>query len=98
MESESTSNADKKCDSSNVDACISIPPAPKRWKSIVSSFEEISAFSERGNKILRFNNALIYLMCKNNQPFTVVENEGFRRLIKVLASHYKLPSKTTLTR
>ncbi|KAF2899429.1 hypothetical protein ILUMI_06747 [Ignelater luminosus] len=32
------------------------------------------------------------------QPFTIVENEGFRNLIKVIAPHYKLPSKTTLTR
>ncbi|CAB3251490.1 unnamed protein product [Arctia plantaginis] len=40
----------------------------------------------------------MYMICKDNQPFTIVENEGFRHLIKVLAPHYKLPSKTTLTR
>ncbi|XP_046735009.1 E3 SUMO-protein ligase ZBED1-like [Diprion similis] len=63
MEMESTSDADKKCDSSKDDVCVSIPPAPK-----------------------------------HNQPFTIVENEGFRSLIKVLAPHYELPSETTLTR
>ncbi|CAG4981292.1 unnamed protein product [Parnassius apollo] len=56
------------------------------------------AFSERGDKTLRINNALIYMICKDNQPFTIVENEGFRHFIKVLAPHYKLRSKTTLTR
>lgn len=94
----STSDADKKRDSSKDDVCVSIPPAPKRQKSIVSSFEEIYAFSEKGNKTLRINNAVIYMICKENQPFTIVENEGFHNLIKVLAPHYKLPSKTTLTR
>ncbi|XP_022823347.1 zinc finger BED domain-containing protein 1-like [Spodoptera litura] len=98
MTMELTSNAEKKCDSSKDDVCVSIPPAPKRQKSIVTSFQDIYAFSERGDKTLRINNALIYMICKDNQPFTIVENEGFASLIKVLAPHYKLPSKTTLTR
>ncbi|KAF2889618.1 hypothetical protein ILUMI_16555, partial [Ignelater luminosus] len=67
-------------------------------RSIMSSFEEIYAFSASGNKALKINSALIYMICKDNQPFTIVENEGFRNLIKVIAPHYKLPSKTTLTR
>ncbi|XP_046975191.1 E3 SUMO-protein ligase ZBED1-like [Vanessa cardui] len=98
MEMELTSNAEKKCDPSKDDVCVSIPPAPKRQKSIVTSFQDIYAFSESGDKTLRINNALIYMICKDNQPFTIVENEGFASLIKVLAPHYKLPSKTTLTR
>ncbi|XP_074115784.1 E3 SUMO-protein ligase ZBED1-like [Cotesia typhae] len=98
MTIELTSNAEKKCDSLKDDVCVSIPPAPKRQKSIVTSFQDIYAFSERGDKTLRINNALIYMICKDNQPFTIVENEGFASLIKVLAPHYKLPSKTTLTR
>ncbi|KAF2880126.1 hypothetical protein ILUMI_26046 [Ignelater luminosus] len=64
----------------------------------MSSFEEIYAFSASGNKALIINSALIYMICKDNQPLTIVENEGFRNLIKVIAPHYKLPSKTTLTR
>ncbi|XP_072939812.1 E3 SUMO-protein ligase ZBED1-like [Epargyreus clarus] len=70
----------------------------KRQKSIHESFENISAYSESGNKTLKVNNALIYMICKDNQPFTIVENDGFRNLMKVTAPHYKLPSKTTLTR
>lgn len=64
---------------------------------IYESFENISAYSERGNKTLKVNNALIYMICKDNQPFTIVENDSFRNLMKVTASHYKLPSKTTLS-
>ncbi|KAH9634429.1 hypothetical protein HF086_008263 [Spodoptera exigua] len=75
-----------------------VPPPLKRQKSIHESFENISAYSESGNKTLKVNNALIYMICKDNQPFTIVENDGFRNLMKVTAPHYKLPSKTTLSR
>lgn len=85
-------------DSSKDDEYVPVPPAPKRQKSILSSFEEINAISASGHKSLKINNALIYMICKDNQPFTIVENEGFRNLIKVIAPHYKLPNKTTLTR
>lgn len=85
-------------DSSKDDEYVPVPPAPKRQKSILSSFEEINVFSASGHKSLKINNALFYMVCKDNQPFTIVENEGFRNLIKVIAPHYKLPNKTTLTR
>lgn len=74
------------------------PPALKRQKSITSSFEEIYSYSASGDRTLKINNAIIYMICKDNQPFTIVENEGFCNLIKVLVPHYKLPNKTTLTR
>ncbi|KAF2897468.1 hypothetical protein ILUMI_08708 [Ignelater luminosus] len=88
-------DADKISDSFKDEGNVPVPPAPKRQKSIMSSFEEIYA---SGNKALKIYSALIYMICKDNQPFTIVENEGVRNLIKVIAPHYKLPSKTTLTR
>lgn len=94
---ELTKDIDKISDCSK-DEEVPVPPAPKRQKSIISSFQEIHAFSAGGDKTLKINNALIYMICKDNQPFTIVENEGFRNLIKVVAPHYKLPNKTTLTR
>lgn len=30
------------------------------------------------------------------QPYSVIENEGFKQLVKVLDPKYVLPSKTTL--
>ncbi|KAF2884629.1 hypothetical protein ILUMI_21537 [Ignelater luminosus] len=98
MELTEEADADKISDSFKDEGNIPVPPAPKRQKSIMSSFEEIYAFSASGNKALKVNSALIYMICKDNQPFTIVENEGFRNLIKVIAPHYKLPCKTTLTR
>ncbi|KAF2891476.1 hypothetical protein ILUMI_14697 [Ignelater luminosus] len=98
MELTEEADADKIPDSFKDEGNVPVHTAPKRQKSIMSSFEEIYAFSASDNKALKINSALIYMICKNNQPFTIVENEGFRNLIKVIAPHYKLPSKTTLTR
>ncbi|KAF2892451.1 hypothetical protein ILUMI_13722, partial [Ignelater luminosus] len=98
MELTEEADADKISDSFKDEGNVPVPPAPKRQKSIMSSFEQIYAFSASGNKALKINSALVYMICKDNQPFTIVENEGFRNLIKVIAPHYKLPSKTTLTR
>ncbi|KAF2890155.1 hypothetical protein ILUMI_16018 [Ignelater luminosus] len=93
MELTEKADADEISDSFKDEGNVPVPPAPKRQKSIMSSFEEIYAFSASDNKALKINSALIYMICKDNQPFTIVENEGFRNLIKVITPHYKLPVK-----
>lgn len=64
-----------------------VSPPLKRQKSIDESLQNISAYTESGNKTLKVNNALIYMICKDNQPFTIVENDGFRNLMKITAPH-----------
>ncbi|KAF2882058.1 hypothetical protein ILUMI_24106 [Ignelater luminosus] len=78
MELTEEADADKISNSFKDEENVPVPPAPKRQKSIMSSFEEIYAFSASGNKALKINSALIYMI--------------------FIAPHYKLPSKTTLTR
>lgn len=70
----------------------------KRQKTIKSSFQEISSYSESGTKTRKLNNCLLYMICKDHQPFSIVENEGFKNLMKAVAPQYKLPSRTTLRR
>lgn len=70
----------------------------KRQKSIKSSFQEISSYSDSGTKTRKLNNCLLYMICKDHQPFSIVENEGFKNLMKAVAPQYKLPSRTTLRR
>lgn len=70
----------------------------KRQKSIKSSFQEISSYSESGTKTRKLNNCLLYMICKDHQPFSIVENEGFKNLMKAVAPQYKLPSRTSLRR
>lgn len=38
------------------------------------------------------------MICKDHQPFSIVENEGFRNLMKAVAPQYKIPSRTSLRR
>lgn len=70
----------------------------KRQRSIESSFGEIYAYTSTGDKTKRINNAIMFMICKDNQPFLLVENEGFKNLLKVTAPHYKIPSRSTVTR
>lgn len=70
----------------------------KRQKSITSSFKEISSYSESGTKTRKLNNCLLYMICKDHQPFSIVENEGFKNLMKAVVPQYKIPSRTSLRR
>lgn len=36
------------------------------------------------------------MICKDFQPFSVVEDDGFKNFIKLLDPRYNLPSRTTL--
>lgn len=75
------------------------PKRPKIQKSIKNSFEEIISYtSTTGEKARKINNAILFMICRDNQPFSVVENEGFQNLLKVTANHYKMPSRSTVTR
>ncbi|CAB3249482.1 unnamed protein product [Arctia plantaginis] len=70
----------------------------KRQKTIHAAFKDISSYSESGPKTRKLNNCLLFMICKDHQPFSIVENEGFRSLMKTVAPQYKLPSRTTLRR
>ncbi|CAG4980997.1 unnamed protein product [Parnassius apollo] len=62
------------------------------------SFRNVIEFAENGAKGIRLTNALLYMICKDSQPFQIVENEGFLNLMKIAAPLYKLPSRHTLKR
>ncbi|CAH1106941.1 unnamed protein product [Psylliodes chrysocephalus] len=70
----------------------------KRQKPIISAFEEMYSFTPTGNKTKRINNSILYMICKDNQPFSIVDNEGFRHLLKVDAPQYKIPSRSSFIR
>lgn len=66
--------------------------------TLKSSFRSISEFGETGAKGIRITNAILYMMCKDAQPFQIVENKGFLNLMKVAAPLYKVPSRFTFKR
>jgi len=40
--------------------------------------------------------ALVLMVCKDFQPFSIVEGTGFKNLVKILDPRYELPSRTKL--
>jgi hAT family C-terminal dimerisation region len=54
-------------------------------------------FTEGGQRDVEISYALQYFIVADNMPFNVVNNRGFRRLVKTLAPLYKLPARSTIT-
>ena len=42
--------------------------------------------------------AIAYMICKDYQPFSIVEDEGFRYYSRLMNPSYSLPSRSTVTR
>lgn len=49
-----------------------------------------------GSKSGEITNALVYYITKDNQPFSTVENCGFKHFMKVICPLYKVPSRNTM--
>ncbi|XP_037823636.1 E3 SUMO-protein ligase ZBED1-like [Lucilia sericata] len=84
------------CIEVNDDTTTELVPL-KRQRSIQKSFEDIASYSD-GDKARKINNAIVYMICKDYHAFSLVENEGFKHLIKVLSPHFKVPCRGTVTR
>lgn len=71
---------------------------PKRQKiGIEASFSKIFEFGSGGSKNKQITDAIAELIYRDNLPFSVVEGEGFGKLIKLLAPLYKIPCRKTIT-
>lgn len=66
--------------------------------TVSSSFNKISQYAYMGSKGIQLTNSILYMICKDSQPFQIVENEGFLNLMKVACPLYKVPSRFTLKR
>lgn len=66
--------------------------------TLSSNFSKISQYAEMGSKGIHLTNSILYMICKDSQPFQMVENEGFLNLMKVACPLYKVPSRFTLKR
>lgn len=70
-----------------------IPPKPKQTK--------ISSFSVRPASISRtkhLNEKVLDMIIRDLQPFSVVEDAGFKDLVAALDPSYQVPSRTTFSR
>ncbi|XP_072375545.1 uncharacterized protein [Diabrotica undecimpunctata] len=73
-------------------------PTPyKRQKTIVESVKRLKSYSESGTKYLKITNSILYMICRDYQPISIVDNERFQNLIKQLSGGlYKIPSRKTI--
>ncbi|KAG8172932.1 hypothetical protein JTE90_022839 [Oedothorax gibbosus] len=53
--------------------------------------------SSGGKRSTDLNDALIYMICKDNLPHSMVEKEGFSHFARVAVPLYKVPSRKTVT-
>ncbi|XP_025192186.1 zinc finger BED domain-containing protein 6-like [Melanaphis sacchari] len=49
-----------------------------------------------GQKHIKITEAIVYFICKDNQPFSVVDDIGFKKLMKEVAPLYKVPTRNTI--
>ncbi|CAD7093244.1 unnamed protein product [Hermetia illucens] len=74
--------------------CISVSNY-KQYGSLNQSFANISSFQEGGNKNSKITDGILFMICRDSEPISVVENEGFQYLMKLVAPLYKIPSRRT---
>lgn len=70
----------------------------KRQKTIGESFALMSSYQEGGQKSEKIIHSLMYIVCKDNQPLSIVEDKGFRHLMHTVSPNFKIPSRRDLSR
>ncbi|KAK2575313.1 hypothetical protein KPH14_008161 [Odynerus spinipes] len=61
------------------------------------AFFNQKSFQDGGSKASDLTNRLLFMIVKDNMPFQIVENEGFKAYTKGLCPLFKLPSRKTVT-
>lgn len=64
----------------------------KTFSPIVKSFQKVNEFVEGGPRYSVIVSHIIYFICKDNRPFSVIEGKGFKRLMKLLAPSFRIPA------
>ncbi|XP_075162796.1 E3 SUMO-protein ligase ZBED1-like [Haematobia irritans] len=67
-----------------------------RQQSLENCFNTISSFKDGGHTFNRITTAILYMICRDSQPISIVDDDGFKYLLKVTAPMYKVPSRRTI--
>ncbi|XP_043867502.1 E3 SUMO-protein ligase ZBED1-like [Drosophila mojavensis] len=73
---------------------LTISELPKETGSILSFIDK--KYEPSSNRKKALDSALMYYISSDMRPFSVVENKGFRHLVKALDPRYELPSRSKL--
>ncbi|XP_051811092.1 zinc finger BED domain-containing protein 4-like [Acanthochromis polyacanthus] len=68
-------------------------PAKTSMQPLLRSFNKAKAFNSDHPKVKEINKKIIEFIALDNQPFSVVEDAGFRRLMMHLEPRYAMPSR-----
>ncbi|XP_017480577.1 PREDICTED: zinc finger BED domain-containing protein 4-like [Rhagoletis zephyria] len=66
--------------------------------SIIDAFDKQNQFKSGGSKETILTQSLIYMICKDNLPFSCTEKTGMKKFLKVAVPRYKPPSRATIVR
>ncbi|CAH0562783.1 unnamed protein product [Brassicogethes aeneus] len=95
--SPSTSRAGRSRSRSPRTSQILTSTSQRRQTTLYETTQRSASYERGGYRDVAISNSLIYMVCKDNAPHSIVEKEGFRRFIKTVAPLYKLPSRNTVT-
>lgn len=101
--STSKANIDESTENSDKDSMINMTQNTfmssfKRQKTINESFAFLNSFKEGGQKSEKITHAIMYMVCKDNQPLSIVEDKGNVHLMNVVAPNFKIPSLREISR
>ena len=69
-------------------------PAPGGQQTVASLFGNQGAYPMRSNRALSLTDAVADYIVTEMQPISIVEREGFRRMLLKFDSRYKVPGRT----
>ncbi|XP_020283306.1 zinc finger BED domain-containing protein 4-like [Pseudomyrmex gracilis] len=70
----------------------------KVQKTVKESFQNICAYKEGGEENRELLNAILFMIVKDCQPLSIIENIGFKKVITTAAPYYEIPSRFTIKR
>jgi len=69
---------------------------PKKLQSQSSAASECRVSDFNNLRSMKIHRLIAQMIAVDNQPFSIVNNEGFRALMRVVEPRYKLPSESYL--
>ncbi|XP_062549981.1 uncharacterized protein LOC134214670 [Armigeres subalbatus] len=76
----------------------SFPGTSASIKPLERCFRENEEWTENGAKSKSIDDAIAFMIVKDYQPISIVEDEGFVSLLKLLAPRYRIPQRRAITK
>ncbi|XP_021704128.1 uncharacterized protein LOC110677634 [Aedes aegypti] len=70
----------------------------KTQKSLEHFLKETEVWADHGTKTNEIDDAIAFMVIRDYQPVSIVEDEGFVNLLKLLAPKYRIPQRRVITR